>query len=279
VLILRNLILDILVIALLIFSFYYFLSLRGLHAYEGSMADGLSAAYIANYYRARGSSFLAYVHGVSNEGMPMDVVGRVIDSTRSTIVIYSGNRTFSIYSDGQKVKEPFFKDINSFYIQMRSVRELRNVLVKINPISGNLYDLEAICNNINSVVRHSGLEAELITLNFYLFNSDLMNKIRSGDVPIQLILYKINTAGMGRASLVTSVLNPYYLSIQDMPLQRIRDLDGILGPWMGEDAFISEIEVRIVLNKIPTQEQISYIIRAIEAIPGVRFAKIVPEFW
>lgn len=275
----RNLVLDLLVIALLVSSSYYFLSLRKSYSYEGSMADGLSAAYIANYYRARGSSFSAYVHGVSSEGMPVDITGRVIDSTRSTIVIYSGNRTFSIYTDGQKVKEPFFKDINSFYIQMKSARELRNVLVKINPINGNLYNLETICNNINSVLEHSGLEAEFVTLNFYLFNSGLMDKIRSGDVPIQLILYEINTAGMGRASLVTSVINPYYLSIQDMPLQRIGDLDGILRPWMGNKAFISEVEVRIVLNKIPTQEQISYIIRAIGAMPEVRFVKIVSEFW
>jgi len=278
-LILKHILLDILVIALLFSSAYYIFSLRKSYAYEGSMADGLAAAYIANYYRARGSSFLAYVHGVSNEGMPVDIVGRVVDSTRATIVIYSGNRTFSIYSDGQKVKEPFFKDINPFYIQMKSNRELRNVLVKINPINGDLHDLEKICENINSVLDHTGLRVEIITLNFYLFNSDFMNRIKSGEVPIQLILYEINTAGMGRASLVTSVLNPYYLSIQDMPLNRIGDLDGILRPWMGERAFISEIEVRIVLSSVPTQEQISYIIKAVGAIHEVRYVKVVSEFW
>jgi len=276
---LRYVVLDVLIISLLLSSAYYVFSLRKSYSYEGSMADGLSAAYIANYYRARGSSFMAYVHGVSNEGVPVDLVGRVIDSTRSTIVIYSGNRTFSIYADGQKVKEPFFKDVNSFYIQMESKRELRNVLVKINPINGDLYDLERICDSVNLAIEHAGLSAGLVTLNFYLFNSDLMEGIRSGNVPVQFILYKINTAGMGRASLVTSVINPYYLSIQDMPLHRIRDLDQILRPWMGKEAFISEIEVRIVLSSVPTQEQISYIIRAIGSIPGVRYVKVVPEFW
>ncbi len=248
-------------------------------AYEGTMQSGLSAGYITNYYRKRGSSFLVYIYGVDSAGNIVNSSGVVVDSHRASITVYMDGKIYNVYSDEQKIKDySYLKGIEPIYIYLKSSKEMNRVYVKVNPLSGNVDSLLSLCDAIRSKLSEEKIPVKVLLVDAYMFNDRLMHDVKNNDFPIEYLLNYANSLHEGNLLLIVSLINPYYLSYEDALPSLIRDVGKFLQDRGYTTFFFSNIEVKVILDKKLSGPEISRVISEISKIPGVSYVKVLSEF-
>lgn len=248
-------------------------------AYEGTMQSGLSAGYITNYYRKRGSSFLVYIYGVDSAGNIVNSSGVVVDSHRASITVYMDGKIYNVYSDEQKIKDySYLKGIEPIYIYLKSSKEMNRVYVKVNPLSGNVDSLLSLCDAIRSKLSEEKIPVKVLLVDAYMFNDRLMHDVKNNDFPIEYLLNYANSLHEGNLLLIVSPINPYYLSYEDALPSLIRDVGKFLQDRGYTTFFFSNIEVKVILDKKLSGPEISRVISEISKIPGVSYVKVLSEF-
>ena len=248
-------------------------------AYEGTMQSGLSAGYITNYYRKRGSSFLVYIYGVDSAGNIVNSSGVVVDSHRASITVYMDGKIYNVYSDEQKIKDySYLKGIEPIYIYLKSSKEMNRVYVKVNPLSGNVDSLLSLCDAIRSKLSEEKIPVKVLLVDAYMFNDRLMHDVKNNDFSIEYLLNYANSLHEGNLLLIVSPINPYYLSYEDALPSLIRDVGKFLQDRGYTTFFFSNIEVKVILDKKLSGPEISRVISEISKIPGVSYVKVLSEF-
>ncbi len=248
-------------------------------AYEGTMQSGLSAGYITNYYRKRGSSFLIHVYGVDNEENIVNSSGIVVDSHRASITVYMDGMIYNIYSDEQKVKDySYLKGIEPIYLYLKSHKEMDRVYVRVNPLSGSSDLLLSLCNKIRNKLSEKKIPVKVLLMDAYMFNDRLMHDVKNNDFPVEYLLNYANSLHEGNLLLVISPTSPYYLSYEDALPSLIHDVGRFLKEGGYTNFFFSNIEIKIILDRKLSGPEISKVISEISKIPEVSYVKVLSEF-
>ncbi len=260
-----------------------FISIRiNAHSYySGDVRSGQSAAYIANFYRARGYSLSGSILGVHVNGTVIESPGFILDSARASLFFSTGRDVLIVYSSDQKIRDPLPQEVDPLRLSLKVDREVDRALISLDPIwTTSLTQVIQKVSEISQAIEEAGAQHEVyVTLK--LHGKGLSEAISSNEVPIYWLEDLVNSECSGLFLFVGSTVAPFYLLIENMNWRDLGKLNALLERWIPSDSLnmlAYDIQVKVVFAAPPDESAKALIYKGLMSIPGVRYVKFTTEF-
>lgn len=249
--------------------------------YSGDVRSCQSAAYIANFYRARGYSLSGSILGVHVNGTIIESPGFVLDSARASLFFSTGRDVFIVYSSDQKIRDPLPQEVDPLRLSLKVDRDVDRALISLDPIwTKGLAQIIQKVGEISQALDEAGIPYELY-VTFKLHGKGLSEAISSNEVPIYWLEELVNAKCSGLFMFVGSTVAPFYLLIENMNWRDLDELNALLGQWMPSDSLemlAYDIQLKVVFSAPPDESSKATIYKELTSISGVRYVKFTTEF-